>query len=165
MAITDKLTAIADAIRLKTGDDTPMTMDDMALRIGLIEGGIDFLEEIPLTFTPGYIKDNGTMSAQSATLEMTTNKIRTNGKTILILLKTNAKSGESWFAYGYWKDGQWVARRSSTAALCNIFNPTQKSIYALSSTSDINYPRDEFVLSFRTYGDYEAKAFAISEDF
>lgn len=35
----DKLTAIADAIRLKRDTTTDMTLDDMALQIGLISGG------------------------------------------------------------------------------------------------------------------------------
>lgn len=35
----DKLTAIADAIRLKRDLTTDMTLDDMALQIGLIDGG------------------------------------------------------------------------------------------------------------------------------
>ena len=39
-AVTDEqLQSIADAIKLKSGDDTPMSVDDMALRIELIEGG------------------------------------------------------------------------------------------------------------------------------
>lgn len=40
-AVTDEqLQGIADAIKLKSGDDTPMSVADMAMRIGLIEGGM-----------------------------------------------------------------------------------------------------------------------------
>ena len=41
MALTDKLTAIADAIRLKIGKTSAMTLDDMANEISGIEAGID----------------------------------------------------------------------------------------------------------------------------
>ena len=38
-AVSDEqLQGVADAIKLKSGDDTPMSVADMALRIGLIEG-------------------------------------------------------------------------------------------------------------------------------
>lgn len=39
MALTDKLTAIADAIRLKRDLTTDMTLDEMPLQIALIDGG------------------------------------------------------------------------------------------------------------------------------
>ena len=39
MALTDKLTAVADAIRGKTGKAEPMTLDQMAVEISGITGG------------------------------------------------------------------------------------------------------------------------------
>lgn len=44
MALTSKLTAIADAIRAKTGNTDPMTLSDMAYEISTIQvgGGYDF---------------------------------------------------------------------------------------------------------------------------
>lgn len=39
MALTDKLTDIADAIRLKRDITTPLSLEDMALQVSLIEGG------------------------------------------------------------------------------------------------------------------------------
>ena len=38
MALTDKLTAIADAIRAKTGKSNTMTLDEMATEISSISG-------------------------------------------------------------------------------------------------------------------------------
>lgn len=39
MALTDKLTAIADAIRAKTGKSNTMTLDEMVTEISSISGG------------------------------------------------------------------------------------------------------------------------------
>ena len=39
MALTDKLTAIANAIRSKTGETGEMTLDQMPIKIGEIETG------------------------------------------------------------------------------------------------------------------------------
>lgn len=39
MALTDKLTDIADAIRLKRDIVTPLSLEDMALQVSLIDGG------------------------------------------------------------------------------------------------------------------------------
>lgn len=39
MALTNKLTAIADAIREKTGTTEPLTLDEMPLTIADIQGG------------------------------------------------------------------------------------------------------------------------------
>lgn len=41
MAIIDKLQAIGNAVRLKRGIDTPMTLDDLVTQIGLIGAKID----------------------------------------------------------------------------------------------------------------------------
>ena len=43
MALTDKLTAIANAIRAKTGKTAKMTMTEMVTEIGSISGGLDEL--------------------------------------------------------------------------------------------------------------------------
>lgn len=56
MALTNKLTAIADAIREKTGTTEPMTLDSMATAISGITGGgggelSDYIPESALTLT------------------------------------------------------------------------------------------------------------------
>ena len=53
MAITEKLKTIADAIRLKRDISDEMTLEDMAMQIGLIDGGGTDLKRINvLKFTP-----------------------------------------------------------------------------------------------------------------
>lgn len=55
MALTDKLTAVADAIRAKTGGATRLTLDQMAAEIADISGGADArLDQAEL---PGYVRD------------------------------------------------------------------------------------------------------------
>ena len=48
MALTDKLTAVADAIRSKTGTTDPMTLDAMAAAVEGLEvgGGEDYLAQL-----------------------------------------------------------------------------------------------------------------------
>lgn len=60
MALTDKLTAIGDAIRGKTGGTEPLTLDQMATEIANISSGgggsIDFanLKSMSYTASPNY---------------------------------------------------------------------------------------------------------------
>lgn len=49
MALTDKLTAIANAIRTKTGKTAKMTMTEMVTEIGSISGGLDELVDGSIT--------------------------------------------------------------------------------------------------------------------
>lgn len=59
MALTDKLTAIADAIRTKTGSTSALTLDQMATEInGIGVGGEDPFDPVsPFTYTVGSIED------------------------------------------------------------------------------------------------------------
>lgn len=63
MALTDKLTAIANAIRSKTGETEKMTLDQMPTKIGAIETGPSIQEsktvEITLNGTTEVIPDDG----------------------------------------------------------------------------------------------------------
>lgn len=55
MALTDKLTAVADAIRAKTGGADRLTLDQMAAEIAAIGGGAEArLDQAEL---PGYVRD------------------------------------------------------------------------------------------------------------
>lgn len=59
MALTNKLTNIADAIRTKTGSSATMTLDEMAAAIGNIEGGgaEPILESITISENGTYTPD------------------------------------------------------------------------------------------------------------
>jgi hypothetical protein len=47
MLLTDKLTAIGDAVRAKTGTEDPMTLDEMATAIeGITTGSVDIPEDL-----------------------------------------------------------------------------------------------------------------------
>ena len=63
MALTDKLKAIANAIREKTGRTEPMTLDDMAIEISNISAG------------SGGSSGETTMSFNSATGVLTINEV------------------------------------------------------------------------------------------
>ena len=58
MALTDKLTAIANAIRSKTGETGKMTLDQMPTKIGAIEnGGIPKLQEKSVLITTNGVTE------------------------------------------------------------------------------------------------------------
>ena len=50
MALTDKLTAIADAIRSKTGTTEPMTLDEMVTEISNIIVGSGSSGDVAMSF-------------------------------------------------------------------------------------------------------------------
>lgn len=50
MALTDKLTAVADAIRAKTGKAEEMTLDQMVTEIGGIETGVPTIDATNVSF-------------------------------------------------------------------------------------------------------------------
>ena len=86
MPITDKLSAIADSIRLKTGDDLPMTLEQMPLQIELIDGGSDIarttytltttvgITNVTITHNFGFVPDVIVMSRIS-TLDATMSEL------------------------------------------------------------------------------------------
>jgi len=49
MALTDKLTDIADAIRAKTGESDLLTLDEMPSAIASISGGGEVVDVVPQT--------------------------------------------------------------------------------------------------------------------
>lgn len=55
-AVSDEqLQGIADATKLKSGDDTPMSVEDIALRIGLIDvGGLQYVGETTVDMSTQY---------------------------------------------------------------------------------------------------------------
>lgn len=79
MALTDKLTAIADAIRGKTGGTDALTLDQMATEISGIEtgGGSPEICTIKIqsdtTVFVGYtrLNDDGTMQTMAASFDLT----------------------------------------------------------------------------------------------
>lgn len=55
MALTDKLTAVADAIRAKTGGAARLTLDQMVAEIAGISGGAE--AQLDQAELPGYVRD------------------------------------------------------------------------------------------------------------
>ena len=62
MSVHKKMTALADAIRSRTGGTTPLTLDQMALAVATIgDTGLPVAESIVLTDPEGgaYLESNG----------------------------------------------------------------------------------------------------------
>ena len=62
MSVHKKMTALADAIRSRTGGTTPLTLDQMALAVATIgDTGLPVAESIVLTNPEGgaYLESNG----------------------------------------------------------------------------------------------------------
>lgn len=57
MALTDKLTSIADAIRAKTGKSATMSLDEMPTEIASISGGGLETATVNITFSPDSRKE------------------------------------------------------------------------------------------------------------
>ena len=107
MALTDKLTAIADAIRGKTGKADEMTLDQMAVEIAGISGGSggsidwEFINSVELA-----------EEVSGSTVEITTD-YKGNPfayKELLIVVNAQAPSGQSaqfeWIPNSSWSTGE-----------------------------------------------------------
>lgn len=152
------LTAIADAIRAKTGGSALINPEDMASEIdGLLIGGkiTNLINGLPLS--SGYINQNGTIGAADGTRkEVYTAKFDvTPNDFIITIVKVPVTNRTHWCALGFYtEEDEWVSRIAPYNSGTNI---------TMGGAVQVPSNAHKASMSFRSYGDCEAAAFAVSE--
>ena len=151
MALTNKLTAIADAIREKTGTTEPMTLDSMATAISGITGGgggelTDYIPESALTII-GYCDYMCYKGKWDWFIEKHGDKITTSNLVNTSCMFQNCSLEEIPFILNY-KDTTSVkdlTRTFSNSKICKVPTiniPNAQTLILNSIFSNCNYLRD-----------------------
>lgn len=98
MALTDKLTAIANAIRSKTGETGKMTLDQMPTKIGGIETGPS-IDLSGITATESDVLDTASFMTSSGSIMQGLIPSKNSGD---VILGQNGSTVELLFPSGYY---------------------------------------------------------------
>lgn len=151
------LTAVADAIRAKSGDDAVMSFP--AGFVSAIGGllGPKLLESnmIPpdAVWSPGYVSGTGAIAAASATTKEKYTTITSDdlaGRSVLLLALVSAAS-QPWVGIGSYKaDGTYISRSASNLNTFPISVGSMLGLVAFACT--LSAEAQMVKPSFRTYG-------------